>query len=147
MPCRDYPAIDYEVLISCDNLEALLISKRECKTARKNIWKNLSLKQIGLPSGSNDEKPDVFYANNDKGKENAILFTLATLIAYYFNNKIITNIMQKLLKTKIYIIHVSFNNNGVYFTTPTEVTYKFHYWGNYKNITNNLPGFKAIYDK
>lgn len=113
----------------------------------KNIWENLSLKQIGLPSGSNDEKPDLFYANNDNGKENAILFTLATLIAYYFNNKIITNIMQKLLKTKIYIIHVSFNNNGVYFTTPTEVTYKFHYWGNYKNITNNLPGFKAIYDK
>ena len=70
----------------------------------KNIWKNLSLKQIGLPSGSNDEKPDVFYANNDKGKENAILFTLATLIAYYFNNKIITNIIDPIIQFKFNII-------------------------------------------
>lgn len=113
----------------------------------KNIWNRLSLKEIGLPIGSNEEKPDIFYSTNENGKENAILFTLATFIAHYFNDKIITNIMQKLLKTKIYIIHVGFNNDGVYFNTPTKVTYKFHYWGNYKNPTNNLPGFKAIYDK
>lgn len=113
----------------------------------KNICSKLSLREIGLPTGSNEEKPDVFYSANENGKENAILFTLATFIAHYFNNKIITNIMQKLLKTKIFIIHVNFNENGVYFTTPTKVTYKFHYWGNYKNPTNNLPGFKAVYDK
>jgi hypothetical protein len=34
----------------------------------------------------------------------------------------------------------------VCFTIPNKITYKFHYWGNYKNPTNNLPGFKAIYN-
>lgn len=113
----------------------------------KKIWIKFDLKKIGLPSGSNEEKPDVFYENDICGKENAILFTLSTIISAYFPTEIITNIMDKLLKTKVHIIHLDFNQNGVFFTTPQKITYKFHYWGNFKNPTNNLPGFKTIYKK
>lgn len=113
----------------------------------ENIWTKFNLKKIGLPSGSNEEKPNIFYENNVDGKENAILFTLATIISAYFPSKVITNIMEKLLKTKVHIIHLDFNENGVSFIRPQKITYKFHYWGNFKNPTNNLPGFKTVYEK
>ena len=112
-----------------------------------SIWDKFQLKKIGLPTGSNEEKPDIFYEKDKDGKENAILFTLATIIAHYFPSKVITNIMEKLLKTKVLIIHLDFDENGVSFLTPQKITYKFHYWGNFKNPTNNLPGFKTVYEK
>ena len=115
-------------------------------TLLNKIWDKLELKKIGLPKGSHEEKPDIFYETQEKGKENAILFTLATIIAHYFPSKILTNIMEKLLKTKVLIIHLNFNENGVSFMTPQKISYKFHYWGNFKNPTNNLPGFKTVYE-
>lgn len=113
----------------------------------ENIWQKFNLKKVGLPIGSHKQAPDIFYANNKDGKENAILFTLATIISHYFPTKVITNIMEKLLKTKVHIIHLVFNENGVSFLTPQKITYKFHYWGNFISPTNNLPGFKTVYEK
>lgn len=113
----------------------------------ESIWQKFNLKKVGLPLGSHKQSPDIFYLNDKDGKENAILFTLATIIAHYFPTKVITNIMEKLLKTKVHIIHLVFNENGVSFLTPQKITYKFHYWGNYHSPTNNLPGFKTVYEK
>lgn len=113
----------------------------------KSIWEEHNLIKIGLPKGNKTETADVFYENVKEGKENAILFTLATIIAHYFPTLVITNIMEKLVQNKVSIVHLNFNNDGVSFSKPEKVTYKFHYWGSLKYPANNWPGFKTVYTK
>ncbi len=104
------------------------------------------LKNIGIPKGNgNNNDLEDFYSNNIYGKENAILFYLITIVSEYFDSQVLTSVMNHLIKTKIEVIHIIINENGISFHEPKEVAYKFHFWANYKNITNNLLGFKSVY--
>ena len=75
--------------------------------------------------------------------ENAYLFSACTLISQLLPEEVATSVLSS-LQPPVKIIHIR-SKASIYFDIPTEIRYRFHYWGNYRSITNNLPGFKSIY--
>lgn len=100
---------------------------------------------LGIPKGTKERDPQDFYDKDIDFKLNIILFFMLTNLSKNLNEKIVTNIMNKLLRTKIYILHVNVNDNGCNIIEPKVIKYKFHYWSNCFAPTNNLLGFKSIY--
>lgn len=80
---------------------------------------------------------------DDFNSENAYLFTACTFISNVFPEDVVTAVISK-LSPPVKIIHIKFSQN-MFFDIPENVRYKFHFWGNVRGITNNLPGFKSLY--
>lgn len=103
------------------------------------------LKVMGIPVGSRDSSPDEFYAQSKNGAENAIVFTLATILANFYPSEYVNHVMKKILKQHIFVLHLDISENGAEFQIPETPNYRFHYWGNFKSPTNNLPGYKTVF--
>lgn len=108
------------------------------------ILDKYSLKKRGIPRGRDKYERDLSYEKKD-GAERAITFFISTLIASNFDNEAVDSLMNQFVRTKIDICHIYFNDNGVNFYFPKEITYNLHYWGNFKEPLNNLMGFKSLY--
>lgn len=110
-----------------------------------NILESHNFKLLGIPVGSKEATADTFYEKNANGPENAILFSLATLTANFFPQEAVNQVMKKKLKQSIFVLNVKINEQGAVFELPQTPNYRFHYWGNFKSPTNNLPGYKTIF--
>lgn len=103
------------------------------------------LKVMGIPVGSRESSPDEFYSKSKTGAENAIVFTLATILANFYPSENVNFVMKKILKQSIFVLHLDISENGADFQIPETPDYRFHYWGNFKSPTNNLPGYKTVF--
>ena len=106
------------------------------KTILEDIFDQLKLKKIGIA------KKDTF--GSLKGKFNNIIFSLATIIANYFNQEELTIILKKIVEVRI--IHTDTKNGLMTFDeyAPNNVSYRLAYWGNVNAPTNNFIGFRSI---
>lgn len=128
--------------------ESNYIAKENFNTFKEfcfDLLKKHNIESRGIAKGSDSKSPDELYEQNDIFKANVILFFMLTILAHNFDDKVVTNVIQKILRTKIHILHIDISRSGVNITQPKEITYSLHYWGSAFAPTNNLLGFKSIY--
>jgi hypothetical protein len=109
-------------------------------------------KSVGVPKGTKNKPAiDTFKDKVDKKGLNiaildALLFTLSTWTSNFTDNSILSDIMNTLIVNKVHLFFINCKNKKLIFEEHkiTNMKYKFHYWANYPQPTNNLLGYKII---